>query len=131
MIFVDTGAWYAYSDKRDADHAKAVAWYDVNDEYLLTTDFVIDELLTLLRARDRRNTSIDLGVKMFAEELAQVVYLTQDQINRAWEVYRKFADKEWSFTDCTSKVVMEDLQITTAFTFDHHFRQFGNITVVP
>jgi predicted nucleic acid-binding protein len=53
------------------------------------------------------------------------------EILRAWEVFRHFADKEWSFTDCTSKVVMEDLGIDTAFTFDHHFRQFGSVTVVP
>lgn len=25
----------------------------------------------------------------------------------AWEVFQKFEDKAWSFTDCTSRVVME------------------------
>ena len=49
----------------------------------------------------------------------------------AWQVFRRFSDKEWSFTDCTSKVVMDRLGITTAFTFDHHFRQFGAVTLVP
>lgn len=131
MIFVDTSAWFAYADRRDADHQRAVDWYDVNDEYLLTTDYVIDELLTLMRARNQRQLAIELGVNLFAEELAQVVYLSQDQITRAWSVFRKYSDKDWSFTDCTSKVVMEDLGLTTAFTFDHHFRQFGNVTVVP
>ena len=49
----------------------------------------------------------------------------------AWEFYCRFRDKDWSFTDCTSKVVMESLDITTAFSFDQHFRQFSNIIVVP
>jgi predicted nucleic acid-binding protein len=37
----------------------------------------------------------------------------------------------WSFTDCTSKVVIDDLAIRTAAALDQHFRQFGSVTVVP
>ena len=46
-------------------------------------------------------------------------------------MFRDYADKDWSFTDCTSKVVIDSLGITTAFSFDQHFRQFGTVTVVP
>ena len=38
---------------------------------------------------------------------------------------------DWSFTDCTSKTVMDSLGIRTAFAFDGHFREFGSIEVVP
>lgn len=34
-------------------------------------------------------------------------------------------DKEWSFTDCTSYVVMKQKGITEAFTLDRHFTQMG------
>ena len=47
------------------------------------------------------------------------------------EVFRKFSDKDWSFTDCSSKVVIEKFGITRAFALDHHFVQFGSIVVVP
>ena len=40
-------------------------------------------------------------------------------------------DHDWSFTDCTSKVIIERLQILEAFAFDHHFDQFGTVTRVP
>lgn len=44
----------------------------------------------------------------------------------AWEVFEKLnVDKKWSFTDCTSKVVMEQREIFEAFAFDHHFEQMG------
>jgi len=46
-------------------------------------------------------------------------------------VFRRFRDKGWSFTDCTSRVVIDRLSIPTAFALDQHFRQFGNVTVVP
>lgn len=51
MIFVDTGAWFASLIPVDPDHAAASAWLAQNREALLTTDYVVDETLTLLRAR--------------------------------------------------------------------------------
>lgn len=38
--------------------------------------------------------------------------------------------KEWSFTDCTSYVLMKKLNIKTGVSFDRHFRQFS-IRVIP
>jgi len=98
---------------------------------LLTTDYVADETLTLLRIRHERRLSEQFGQRLFAGQIARLYYLTPADIADAWQTYLRFNDKEWSFTDCTSKVVMEKLKITTAFSFDHHFRQFGTITVVP
>lgn len=77
------------------------------------------------------DTSRFRRLSAFSGELAKVHYLTAADIAAAAELFRTYADKDWSFTDCTSKVVMESLGITTAFSFDRHFRQFGNITVVP
>jgi len=67
----------------------------------------------------------------FLAGLINIEYLTPQDIRDAWHVFERYLDKDWSFTDCTSKVVMERLGITTAFAFDQHFRQFGTVTVVP
>ncbi|MEP6669176.1 MAG: twitching motility protein PilT [Chthoniobacter sp.] len=67
----------------------------------------------------------------FSGEIATLHYLTEADILEAWRVFGRFSDKEWSFTDCTSKVLMERLGITRAFAFDEHFRQFGTLTVFP
>jgi predicted nucleic acid-binding protein len=50
-IFVDTGAWFARFVVTDPDHAVASNWLSSNKEQLVTTDYVIDELLTLLKMR--------------------------------------------------------------------------------
>ncbi len=131
MIFVDTGAWYASIVPSDPDHPAAAAWLAGNNEPLLTTDYVIDETLTLLRMRGERARSLLLGERFFRGELAEVHMLTEEDIARAWETFKSFDDKDWSFTDCTSKVVIEKLGIAQAFAFDRHFRQFGTIQVVP
>jgi predicted nucleic acid-binding protein len=131
VIFADTSAWFARFVASDPDHVAANAWLAGSQEPLITTDYIIDETLTLLRARGLRLRATEAGVMLFTAEVAEVHYLTPQEIAAAWDVFRTYADKAWSFTDCTSKVVMEALGITTAFAFDHHFRQFGTVTVVP
>lgn len=131
MIFTDSGAWFASVVPWDANHAAAVAWLKQNREPLLTTDYLIDETLTLLRVRMEKARAAALGEQLFGGRLAAIYFLTENDIRAAWDVFRDYADKEWSFTDCTSKVVMEGLRLTTAFSFDKHFRQFGTILVVP
>lgn len=76
---------------------------------MLTTDYIIDETLTLLRAHDQKCKAIEFGQLIFVGRLGRVHYLTRSEIAAAWEVFRTFADKEWSFTDCTSKIVNESL----------------------
>jgi uncharacterized protein len=129
--FVDSGAWYAYLVPSDPDHPAALAWMAANRAPLLTTDYVIDETLTMLRARGHNDKALHFGTLAFAGRLTAVRYLTPADIAAGWQVFHRFRDKEWSFTDCASKVVIELLGIPKAFSFDHHFRQFGTVTVVP
>lgn len=132
MTFADTSGWYASLIPEDQNHETALAWLRTFSGKFLTTDFVLDETLTLLRSRGFRKAAIDWGSTMFGPNSPAVIhYLTPAEIAAAWSVFHRFADKEWSFTDCTSKVVMESLGITAAFSFDQHFRQFGTVAVVP
>lgn len=132
MTFVDTSAWYALVVPDDANHERAHEWLKTYPGRLITTDYVIDETLTLLRSRGQRDDAIDWGTTMFGPNTPAFVHFLQSKsIDDAWNVFRKFDDKDWSFTDCTSKVVIDQLGIRTAFAFDHHFRQFGTVAVVP
>lgn len=106
-------------------------WLNQNHSPLFTTDYVIDETLTLLRVRGERKRALLLGAKLFHDELAEVHKITASDLRLAWKTFEQFEDKNWSFTDCTSKVIMEQLGIDVAFAFDHHFHQFGTIQVVP
>jgi hypothetical protein len=49
---------------------------------------------------------------------------------KARNLFFRFADKDYSFTDCTSLVVMQELKLTRALTTDHHFRQM-DFVVLP
>ena len=131
MIFVDTGAWYSYFVPTDPDSEVARAWFSNNREQLVTTDYIIDELLTLFRARGESSRAIDIGQQLWRSEHAELWYLSEQDLAEAWNVYRRYDDKDWSFTDCTSYALMKREGIRKAFAFDRHFRQFDGITVVP
>jgi predicted nucleic acid-binding protein len=102
MIFADTGAWMAWTVRTDQHHAAADDWLRRNREPLLTTDYIVDETLTLLRARKQHRQARAWGRAAFAGNLARIYYLTADDIFAGWRVFEHFSDKEWSFTDCTS-----------------------------
>ncbi len=131
MIFVDTGGWFASVVPSDPDHMAASRWLSQNSEPLLTTDYVVDETLTLLKVRGEAKRALRMGEEFFGESLTTIYYLTATDIQLAWETFQRFSDKEWSFTDCASKVVIDKLKLTHAFAFDRHFHQFGTAIVVP
>jgi predicted nucleic acid-binding protein len=130
-VFVDTGAWFAYFVRRDPDHSPAREWVSNNDFPLITSDYILDEFLTLLKIRESHAVAVAAGKILIEEKICQIIKITSDDFTRAWRVFVQFSDKGWSFTDCTSKMIMERLSISTAFSFDEHFDQFGSIVRVP
>jgi len=131
MIFADAGALFALVVPDDANHAAVESWRRSNEQPVITTDYCVDELLTLLIVRRRSHLAVDTGWKIFNEELCLLHFLTPQQIRKAWIVFQAKYSLGWSFTDCTSKVVIDELGIRTAASLDQHFRQFGNLAVVP
>jgi uncharacterized protein len=129
VIFVDTGAWFASFVSSDPDHTAAAAWLRNNTAPLVTTDYIIDELLTLLLVRGRIAIAMKIGPQLFDQSLATIEWVMPQDIRQAWNVFQTYGDKAWSFTDCVSRTVMERKGITAAFAFDEHFRQFGTVTV--
>lgn len=55
--------------------------------------------------------------------------VVMDDLLNAYDVYTRYRDKTWSFTDCTSFVLMKRLAITTAISLDEHFRQMPGIAI--
>lgn len=131
MTFVDTGAWAALFAPQDPLHDVAADWMLANEDLLVTTDYVVDEVLTLLKARFGIPVALDAGQALWSETLATLVYLDHRDIAEAWRIFQRYTDKDWSFTDCSSYAVMRRLGIPAAFTFDRHFSQMPGIRRVP
>lgn len=129
-IFVDTGAWYAASVPSDPDHAAASSFLRSDRARLVTTNFIYDELLTLFRTRGHLERGKD-WIAQVRQGRWEVVSVSVDDVWLATDVFFNLSDKAWSFTDCTSRVVIARLGIQQAFALDDHFLQFGTVAVVP
>ena len=129
-ILVDTGAWYALVDKKDPDHSAAAAFLRNNRIPLLTTNFIFDETVTLLRRRLGWIIAGRFGSQLKDSRLTTLVAVQRENEERAWELFLKFKDQDFSYTDCTSFAVMGALKVDTAFSFDRHFLTM-NFQVFP
>lgn len=131
-VLVDTSAFHALQnagDKREHGPAKAIAERLYADRAILvTTDYILDETYTLLRSILGHKAAVAFGreIQRGGIEIVQVDPSIQRE---AWDIFKRYADKDFSFTDCTSFVVMERGRIKVAFTFDRHFEQYGLKTV--
>ena len=131
-IFIDTSAWYAIEDASDENHESALLFKEkiIAERYnWVTTNYILDETYTLLLDKIGYTDTVRFrqNINEISElEILAVVHISESMAENAWEVFEKYnIDKQWSFTDCTSKVVMEQREITEVFAFDHHFEQMG------
>ncbi len=134
MIFVDTSAFVAVENRRDANHQTALKFKKESlnsGELLVTSDFVLDECLTLLRIRSGHGVAVSFGEAMLSSQLLRIERVTEDIFNSAWNLFRKYREQSFSFTDCTCFALMEHSGITTAFTFDEDFRKYGKFLLKP
>jgi predicted nucleic acid-binding protein len=132
VIFVDTSAWFASSVAADQNHGDATALFASTDPRLfITSDYVLDECLTLLKARGEYLRALELGRRVLEERVCRLLWVEQQDVFKAWTLFEAYRRKEWSFTDCVSRALIERLRIQQVFTFDAHFREFGNVSVVP
>lgn len=95
---------------------------------IVTTDYVISETFTLLLTAKGTayNRIAELNHYLFQSDAIQIEWTTKERFYKTKRLFLKVVkDKLWSFTDCTSYVVMKELGIKTAFTFDAHFTQMG------
>jgi predicted nucleic acid-binding protein len=127
-LFVDTSAWVAYTDPADRWHtaAKEAVTSSVGARVtFVTTDYVLDETITLLLYHAGRSRAIAFGDKVLKSRQVKLVRVDSGIWEEAWRLFKQVDDKTWAFTDCTSFVVMRQMGVQRAFAFDRHFRQAG------
>jgi len=132
MIFIDTSAFYALEVEDDINHLKALRF--MRDELstgkygaLITTDYVLDECLTLFRMRYGVDPALKFYDKVMASESLKVIWIDEELFSKSLEYFKRNNKLRWSFTDSISFTVMKELGIKEAFTFDRNFEEAGFI----
>lgn len=128
MIFVDTGAFVARHLRHDQYHAQALATWrrlETSRERCLTSNFVLDETLTLLARRADTRFAAGIARRLYGSGVLEILRPGLEDELAAVELFDKFSDQDVSFTDCTSFALMRAYRIRQAFAFDRHFTDAG------
>jgi len=127
-IFVDTSAWLALNDRNDQYHSEAASKLKIVTKQkieLITSEYIVDESITIIRYRVSHKAAVVFGDSLMNSTIVTVADIREEERFRAWMLFKKYDDKELSFTDCTSFALMNKLKIRKAFAFDDHFKQIG------
>ena len=130
-VLADASFWMGLRHPRDQYHerAKRIARDLLSQKVtLVVTPLIFAEVhatfsrIPLLRERVIRDCWENPAVHI--EDVSHA-----DQLD-AIELLRTYSDKEYSFCDACSFVVMERMGLRRAATFDGHFRQMGKFDVI-
>mgnify|MGYP000170865927 CR=1 FL=1 len=127
-VFVDTSAYFAAVNRRDAAHERVAALMQELVQarrQSVTTNFVLAELHALLLNRTGRRMAALVLADVEASTSTTVVHVGVGDDLREREIVYGYTDKDFSLTDAISFAVMERLGISQAFTLDRNFVQFG------
>lgn len=126
FLFADTAYFVALLHKKDNLHDKAtqVSQDHAVGNRLVTTDFVLTELLNLL-AKPCRTAAERLVKQLLSDPNTDVVPATRSLFEQVLNTYAQYQDKEWGLVDCASYVVMRQKDINEVLTNDEHFVQMG------
>ena len=132
-VFVDSSAYLALLDADDEHHADAVQVVQrvIEHRYRqFTTNVIVIEAHALILST--------LGVQRAGrflrdmdESRTAIVRVRAQDEERAKVIIFRYGDKDFSFADAISFVVMQRLRILYAFSFDQHFAQHGFSILTP
>ena len=127
-IFVDSSAWIALVNSRDAHHKAAASAYPgilKNHKRLTTSNLVIAETFVVLLKGSGHSVAVEFLKRVRASPRIAKVWSSENIEIEAEQVLAKFSDQAFSYTDAVSFVIMKKRDIKKAFGFDRHFAAAG------
>jgi predicted nucleic acid-binding protein len=136
VIFLDTGFLFAFVSEDDENHSRVDTVLEEHrgrrlSEVVLTTNHVVAETITLCRnkghrdPRVRHERAVRVRRQLRSGAFGRVHHATPEEEQAAFEYFEQHADKDYSFVDCLSFVIMRKLGINEAWAVDSDFRHHG------
>ncbi len=126
MIFVDTSYWVALRNRRDANHDRAKALLKRRAHAtFVTSNQVRGETWTYLRRRAGHGSATAFLDALEQSPRVEVIFIDQAQETEALRWLRRHDEREYSFVDVTSFLLMRALKVREALAFDGDFSAAG------
>ena len=134
IILIDTGYMVAFFNKKDKHYREARETIkqileDSPQIKFIYSDYIFDEFVTLMKKEKIFIEKIKkAGENILKSNIWKMFQIDGNIFSKTWEMIKKYDDKEWSFTDASSFVLMEELGIRYYLAYDGHFSQYENIS---
>ena len=128
-VLWDSSAILALLDADDADHRRAVEvarQIAAERRPSFITNYIEAEAHAVLLRRLGRTVACQW---LLSGNLPVVTALPAEE-QRAKDIIARHVDKDWTLCDAMSFAVLDARRVSRAFTFDHHFLQYGRIQVL-
>lgn len=125
-VFIDSSAFLAIVDSDDTCHTQVVPIFHEILTYgaqLFTSNFILDETYTLIRTRTDHRNSVKF-LKNFESSGIIVLEVSREIETAAKNIFIRYKDKDFSFTDCTSFALIDAHKIDAVLAFDKHFKHY-------
>jgi predicted nucleic acid-binding protein len=130
LVFADAFYFVARLNRRDQYHARVLEFSRDFRARILTSDWVLMEVADALAESESRARVRDFILHLRQSAACEIIPASRELFDRALELYRQHADKEWTLTDCVSFVIMRERKVTDALTGDKHFEQAGFVALL-
>ncbi len=123
-LFLDTSFIIALEDADDQNHKKAVGFWNSFKKHprkLITTTYVFDETGTFLKKRINYDKAAEVGNILLHSPSVEMVHISDTDFHKGWEIFTKYRDKGYSFTDCISFLIIitsDFSRLTNIFPFN-------------
>lgn len=120
-VFVDANYFIALFNETDSLHQKAKeigAMLDRNKQSLIISNFIFLEIVTVVSLRRGKETARVAGSSLLEAPHIEMIHVGPALHQRSWKLFEKVEQKNISFVDCSSALLMEDENIYTLLTFD-------------
>ena len=130
-LFLDSGAFIARARREDPYHRPAVETFtaisrgDLPYRQHYTSNYVIDETVTFLLYEAGPRVAVETLRRLRSSPSLRVLHVTEEVESGADAAFERYASSRVSYTDCTTKVLMEQGSIETAFSFDRDLEVLG------
>jgi uncharacterized protein len=132
-IFLDAAYLIALGNSADEFHGRALELSRrIAARHLrtVTSRAVLLEVGSALARARHRAAAIRLLEAVHTASTVTIVPLTEETVLAGWELFCSRKDKEWSWTDCISFLLMQERGIRQALTTDEHFEQAGFVALL-
>ena len=130
-VFIDAGGYIALFDSSDQFHEPTQVFLSRLGEEIRphTSNYVIDEVITFLSSRRGHWAALKFIDFIFSSQIIAIHYIDEDIEHKSLSLFRRYSDKNFSFTDITTIALLEKLNINRLLSFDQEFKKLGYLLV--